>query len=139
MSLYILDTDVLSLFQRGHPVVNKRLANHAISELAITVLSVEEQLSGWYTQLRRAKNPSKLAAVYQRLANTVSSLSRLTIISFSEPAILRYEELRRAKLAVKKMDLRIAAVALEHRAIVVTRNLRDFQQVPGLTVQDWTV
>jgi hypothetical protein len=31
------------------------------------------------------------------------------------------------------------AAALENRAIVVTRNLRDFQQVPGLSVQDRTV
>jgi predicted nucleic acid-binding protein len=31
-----------------------------------------------------------------------------------------------------------AAIALEHRATVATRNLRDFGRVPGLVIQDWT-
>jgi len=36
------------------------------------------------------------------------------------------------------MDLSIAAIALEHQAIVVTRNVRDFQRVPNLVVVDWS-
>jgi tRNA(fMet)-specific endonuclease VapC len=42
-------------------------------------------------------------------------------------------------LNVLKNDLRIAAVTLEHGGILVSRNLRDFQRVPGLQVEDWTV
>jgi tRNA(fMet)-specific endonuclease VapC len=37
------------------------------------------------------------------------------------------------------MDLRIAAVALTRNMSVLTRNLVDFERVPGLTVEDWTV
>ena len=43
------------------------------------------------------------------------------------------------KLNVRANDLRIAAIALENSAIVVSRNLRDFQRVPGLQVEDWSV
>ena len=41
-------------------------------------------------------------------------------------------------LNVRKMDLRIAAIVLEHAAILATQNLRDFQRVPGLVTEAWT-
>jgi hypothetical protein len=44
MSLYILDTDTLSLLQEGQAAVLKRVAACAAEDLAITVISVEEQL-----------------------------------------------------------------------------------------------
>ena len=49
----------------------------------------------------------------------------------------RYGQLKVMKLGVRAMDLRIAAVALENKAVVVTRNVRDFQRVPNLIVENW--
>ena len=138
MSLHILDTDTLTLFQDGHAAVCKRAKDHPQKELAITVLSVEEQLSGWYTALRRAKRIDKLAWVYRRLAENVGFLSRLQILAFEEPAIRRYQELTKLKLRVRKMDLRIAATVLEVGATLVTRNTRDFKLIPGLAFADWS-
>jgi tRNA(fMet)-specific endonuclease VapC len=138
MSLHILDTDTLSLLQERHAAVVARVAACAPDDLVITVLSVEEQLSGWYRLLRRAQKPERLAKVYDRLTNAVRSLSRLPILSFSEAAIIRAKSLEASKLNVRKMDLCIAAIALEHQAIVVTRNVRDFQRVPNLAVEDWS-
>ncbi len=137
MSLYVLDTDVLTLLTNGDPVVRRRVAEHDPGDVVITVISVEEQLTGWYTALRRAKRRQALAKAYGELATATKALSGLPILSFPEPAILRYERLQALRLNVGKMDLRIAAIALENGGIVVTRNLRDFQRVPGLTIENW--
>jgi tRNA(fMet)-specific endonuclease VapC len=138
MSLYVLDTDMLTLFEQNHPEVTARVNSHSPTELAITVLSVEEQLSGWYTRVRKAKRPDQLAQAYRELAKTVRFFARLQILDYPEPAIERYEQLRKQKVKISRSDLRIAAVVLERRAILVTRNSRDFKQVPGLHFEDWS-
>jgi tRNA(fMet)-specific endonuclease VapC len=50
-----------------------------------------------------------------------------------------YEELRRQRIRVGTQDLRIAAIVLSIDGILVTRNQRDFAQVPGLMLQDWMI
>src|SRR5215203_4169804 len=138
MSLYVLDTDTLSLLQDGHVSVRACVAACSLGDLAVTIISVEEQLSRWYRRLRQTRQPEELARVYDRLTAAVRSLARLPILTFAEPAIHRARALQASRLNVAKMDLCIAAIALEHRAIVVTRNLRDFERVPGLVVEDWS-
>jgi tRNA(fMet)-specific endonuclease VapC len=139
MSRYVLDTDTLSLHERGHPVLSPAIRACPQGNLSITVISVEEQLSGWYRILRRAIQPPDVARAYQRLASAVGLYSGLVILSFTEPAIARFEQLVALKLNIGRQDLRIAAIALEYGCILVTRNLRDFQRVPNLVVEDWSV
>ena len=138
MSLYVLDTDTLQLFQDGHPQVLARVRAVAAVDRAVSVVTVEEQLSGWYTQLRQAKQPERLAWAYRRLAATVRFLSSIQIVDFDESAIRRYEDLKILKLKVRTMDLRIAATVLDRGAILVTRNVRDFEHIPGLRIEDWS-
>ena len=47
MSLFVLDTDILTLFQRNHATVTARISEHSADRIAISVVTVEEQLSGW--------------------------------------------------------------------------------------------
>jgi tRNA(fMet)-specific endonuclease VapC len=137
MSLFVLDTDILTLYQRGHPVV-QRVAAINPNQLAVTVITVEEQLSGWYSLLRSAKSPEQLSKAYDRLAEAVKTLGSFHILSFSVAAIQRYEQLKAQKLNVRKMDLRIAAITLENGGSLVTRNAQDFGRVPHLAHEDWT-
>jgi len=136
---YVFDTDMLTLYEEGHPEVCRSVAAHRPEDLGTTIISVEEQLSGWYTMLRRAKDRKTVARIYQRMTDTVTFLSRMQISSFTEPAIDRYETLRAMKLNVGSKDLRIAAIVLEEGSILVTRNAQDFQRVPGLVIEDWSV
>lgn len=139
MNRFVLDTDILSLWQRGHPAVAANVLSHPLAEQAVTVISVEEGLSGWYTRLRRAKRRDELAHVYQRLADAIRMLSRFNVLSFTEPAMDRYDLLRSAHPNVGKNDLRIAAIVLVNQDTLVTRNSRDFRHIPSLVIVDWTV
>lgn len=138
MSLIVLDTDVLTLFQRGDPVVVRRIEALSLSQLAVTIISAEEELTGWYTQVRRVRKGEQLAAVYQRLTDAIRFLARFRILTFAESAIARYEELRATYRRLGKNDLRIAAIVLDESAVLATRNVRDFRQIKGMTLEDWS-
>ena len=71
------------------------------------------------------------------LASLVVSWNRFAITPMTASARTHFELLVRAKLNVKHNDLRIAAIAKELGATVVTRNLRDFGRVPELMIEDW--
>jgi tRNA(fMet)-specific endonuclease VapC len=51
----------------------------------------------------------------------------------------QFDRLRQNKRLKKigRGDLLIACIALAHRATLITRNQRDFRQVPGLQLDNW--
>lgn len=57
MILHVLDTDVLSLYQRGDAVVTAKVDAHPAQDLSITVITVEEEVAGWYSLLRQVRRP----------------------------------------------------------------------------------
>lgn len=135
---FVLDTDTLTLFGHQHPKVVAQVAAHA-AEVAVTTLTIEEQFGGWFGQLHRAKTAVEQARISRRIATTAGLLATFEILAAEEPAIARADALFKLKLNVGRTDLRIAAVALEVNATVVTRNRQDFGRVPGLTIVDWSV
>lgn len=139
MTLFVLDMDTLSLYYRGDPTVIRRVDERPSTDLAISVMTVDEQLTGWYTLTRQARRPEDIARAYTHLGEAVVRLARWRILPYSEPAVARVAQLKALRLNVRLMDLRIAAIALENGAVVVTRNRRDFERVPGLSIEDWSV
>jgi tRNA(fMet)-specific endonuclease VapC len=75
---------------------------------------------------------------YRELAEAVRFLAQVRVVDSDAAAIARYQTLQGLKLNIGKYDLKIAAIALEVGAVVVTGNVRDFQRVPNLAVEDWT-
>jgi tRNA(fMet)-specific endonuclease VapC len=59
-------------------------------------------------------------------------------VPFDDRAADRFTSLRRAGIRIGSMDLKIAAIALVHDALLVTGNLRDFAVVPNLRCEDWS-
>jgi tRNA(fMet)-specific endonuclease VapC len=139
MSVFVLDSDVLTLFQRGHQRVLDQILAHKPHDVVTTVVSLDEILSGWYTQARKAKTPDDQAIASVRFAQAWNAIRIFRAIAMDRPAIDRFRALLTLKLRVGRNDLRIAAIALEAGATLVTRNLRDFRRIPSLTCEDWSV
>lgn len=141
MSRYILDTDCFSLWQQNHSMMVQRVKVNA-ENLAVTIVTVEEVIRGWFNVIRQASAPSqadKLVLAYTRLWDTLDDFKILNILKFDQNAFTIYTEFRRQKIRIGTQDLRIAAIVLANNAILVTRNYRDFSQVPDLVQEDWTI
>lgn len=139
MSLWILDTDHFSLLQRGHLGIRQRISKVKAQEIAITIISAEEQIRGRLSIIRRASFTQDLILTYRRLKELLDDLETLNVLDFILEVSPIYDDLIRQKIRIGTRDLRIAAIALAVKGTLVTRNLRDFEQVPGLKVEDWTV
>jgi tRNA(fMet)-specific endonuclease VapC len=136
---YILDTDSVTYHQLGRPGLVQRVAQVAPAEIAATVVTLYEQLRGRLAAINRQQNDRDLQLALQRLQQTQAYFCRVQIIPFDDAAVALYRELLQQKLRIGSQDLRIAAIVLSHKAILVTSNRRHFDQIPGLQIEDWNV
>ena len=66
-------------------------------------------------------------------------LNTINVVAFDQRCEDWFQDLRaQRKLRVGSQDLKIAATAIAHGLIVVTRNRRDFQRVTDLAIEDWS-
>lgn len=128
----------MTLHQRGNQGVVQRIVLRQGDDIAITVISVEEQLRGRLDIVRRHHGSPRQVQAYEAFQLTVQYCQRLRTLAFDSSAYDRFVELRRQLPRLGSQDLRIAAIALTAGATLVTRNSRDFSQVPGLTLEDWS-
>ena len=139
MSLWILDTDHISLLQRNHSNVRKRLLLMDPNKIFVTVITFEEQMRGRLNQVKQAKSQESLISAYHALRETIEDYKRLNLLDFDKDAYSCHMNLLRQKIRIGSQDLRIAAIALSVDGILVTRNQKDFEKVPNLKIEDWTL
>jgi len=136
---YVLDTDHVTYHFRGHPQVRQKLTLTPPDEIATTTITAEEQLRGRLAQIKKASTTDALATAHRRFRQAIYDLAKLNILEFDSAAIAVFVDLKRQFPQAGSQDLRIAAIALANNATVATRNRADFGQIPGLTIEDWTV
>jgi tRNA(fMet)-specific endonuclease VapC len=138
--MIILDTDHLSVLEFPESPQSARLTGameQRGEEFFTTAISLEEQMRGWLAAIHRARTVHNQVFYYAKLVGLVDFYSRWEILPFEESAAVRFESLRKQRVRVGTMDLKIAAIALQANALLLTANLRDFDQVPGLRVENW--
>ncbi|MCY2989317.1 MAG: type II toxin-antitoxin system VapC family toxin [Planctomycetota bacterium] len=138
--MILLDTDHLSVLTDPRHALRVRLLDRlqAYDDLvALPLPTVEEQLRGWLALIHRVTDVHRQIVPYRRLAKLMDFLSDWTIIPWDEPAADTFRRLRASRVRIGTQDLKIASTAIVHDALLLSANLRDYEQVPGLQVEDW--
>jgi tRNA(fMet)-specific endonuclease VapC len=134
----VLDTDTLTLLLQGQPKVVERRRQES-EEVVIGVVSRIEVFQGRFASLVKAANGEELKRGQQRLDQAERDLGPFRVLPITDAVAEEFDHLRQIK-GLKKIgrnDLLIASIALGNRATLVTRNVKDFQKVPGLQVENW--
>ncbi|MEH2229409.1 MAG: type II toxin-antitoxin system VapC family toxin [Nostoc sp.] len=90
-------------------------------------------------QVADAKEGVLQSNAYQRLVETVILLSEFNVLQYDEKSQGIYQNFRAQRIRIGTQDLRIASIVLANKGILLTRNLRDFEKVPGLNIEDWSI
>ncbi len=125
MIRYLIDADAaVYAMDEGHEILTSRITDCSPGEIAISTISFAEVAFGTY--VGKSPSPEVLEAF----------IAAIPLLPFDEAAAREYARLpfRRARF-----DRLLAAHALSIGAVVITNNEADFDDVPGLHVENWTM
>jgi predicted nucleic acid-binding protein len=135
--MFVLDTDTLTHLLLGHQRVTEKRAQ-ATEEVTLTAITRIEVLQGRFAAILKAEDGEKLLRAQQRLMETERDLGKFIVLPVDAEASAEFDRLRQnKKVKIHRGDLLIAAITLANRAILVTRNEKDFRKVPGLRIENW--
>ena len=141
--MIILDTDIISLLDRPSGNEFEKLSRRFTSvpddeRVCTTIISFEEHMRGWLAQIATARKPQAEVNAYARLQRLLQEYQVRDVLPYDDAAAAAFASLKRQRIRIGTMDLRIGAIALTYDARVISRNLRDFREIPHLRVEDWT-
>jgi tRNA(fMet)-specific endonuclease VapC len=129
--MYALDSNSVVLFFKGRGRVAENLRLKPRREIAIPAIVLYELEVGAI----QSTAPEKRRAQLDELTSWVR------LLPFGPAEALLAAQVRarleKAGTPIGPYDTLIAATALRHRAVLVTHNVREFQRVAGLLVEDW--
>ena len=126
----MLDTDTVSFALRGLGAVGARLAKHKRSELCLSAITVAE--------LRFGADKRRSRKIHQAID---AFLSGVDVLAFNNSAAEKFGAIAAALATagepIGQMDTLIAGHALSLNLVLVTNNMREFERVPSLKVENW--
>jgi tRNA(fMet)-specific endonuclease VapC len=131
--MYLLDTNIVSYWMRGHEPLLNRIKSHSPQDLSIAAITLAEIYYGI------EKSPVKKK---ERRLKIEQIRSLLQIRPFDEASAAKYgtirAQLEKKGLMISERDLQIASIAIANRLCVITHNVREFIRVEKLKVEDWS-
>ena len=129
--IFVLDTNTLVYFFRGEGRVAARLLSTPPGSIAVPSLVVYELQTGIAKSVDSARRRQQLDSLLQVVKVVPFGLEE------AKAAASVRSVLESRGTPIGPIDTLIAGVALAQRGILVTRNLREFRRVDGLSVEDW--
>ena len=129
--MYLLDTNICIFALKGDKAVVENLQRADARDLAVSTITLAELWFG----AKKCNHPVKVRKLQDAF------LEPFAILDFNEAAAERYAEIRlrleKRGMPIGERDQLIAAIALAHKRILATNNLREFQRISDLGVVDW--
>src|SRR5438445_2963594 len=113
MLRFLFDTDHLTLFDTGHPLVSQRHASQPAGEVGISAVTVQEALRGRLAALARHRSGPMQVQGYANLVGTIRIFFRFPIAAFDSAALI-------------------------NNLVLLIRNRRDFGQILSPSLDDWS-
>ena len=126
------DTNIITAYFKGHPKVVQTMEAYQkqFGRLKLNVISYYELLRG-YKDLGSAKK-------LQRFREFASKCEILDIdLTVMEKASDIYVHLKRTGRLIEDADILIAAIAMVNNLILVTNNIRHFNRIDSLQIENW--
>ena len=140
---YLLDTDHLSILQRkagkDYQNLSRRMADYLLSDFTVSTITFHEQILGCHSFINRARNLNDVVKGYEMMTRLINDFKILPLLPFDTNAAISFNQIQSQRIQLAKMDTRIAAIALSHKLILLTRNYQHFSKIPGLLIEDWTI
>lgn len=130
--MYLLDTNIISYWMRGNRKVIDRIKKHAPADLSLSTITLAEILYGI------EKSPIKKKERKFKIEK-ISSL--LDIYPFDEAAAGKYAiiraQLEKNGMIISERDTQIASIAMANKLKIITHNVKEFNRIDNLKVEDW--
>jgi len=140
--VYLLDNDIFSLYlthESPQPILERKTLLTDDSLIWISVVSAEESIRGALALVKKHQTTARVTESYRFLGKILIAISHYQILTFDSAAYAAFQSIPLpVRRAIGTRDSRIAASAISRDFTVITRNLRDFEKVPGLACEDWT-
>ncbi len=132
-----LDTNAVTALFRGE--LNS-VPHLRMGKFCLPCIVFGEVVEGWCDlaeRHHRHKQEARLATALARLCEFHEWARASDILRYTEEAQRAFAVLGVGRGDRSRNDLRIAAICIAHQVPLVTRNLADFQDLPGLTLITW--
>ena len=115
----------------------RRRAEAERAEVFLSIITVQEATNGWLALINSLVAGRNQVRAYASFQKTIAAFHEFSILAFDAEAAEVFHKLKSEHPRTGTMDLKIAAICMTNEATLLTRNVGDFENITGLSVENW--